>query len=112
MQEIKVDPKRVRQTASDIRNSARQLRNELSTIDRIEDMIESAWKSRYTRSYLNILENTLGHLKSAANSLDSVSGNLDSIAGTVERAEAELQRIMSGHGGGVSGGGSGGGGGF
>lgn len=113
MQDIKVDPIRVRKTASDIRNCAGELRSRLSVFEDIEEEIRCSWKSRYTGSYIAILERTEKKVRAAINSLENVSGNLTQIASSVEKAERELQRVMnsSGSGGGFSGGGGDGGGG-
>lgn len=106
MPEINIDPKAVRKAASDLRSCTSQLRDKTGTFDTIIDEIECAWKSRYTQQYIAILESTERDIERILRSIDTAAGNLDSIAVSVEKAEAELQNIMSRNGG--SGGGGGG----
>lgn len=104
MTEINIDPQEVRQAAKKIRNCVSQIREKSHTFNDIEEEIENSWKSRYTRQYLNCLENTESSVARSLRALETTAGNLDRIATSVERAEAEIQKAMSG-------GGSGGGGG-
>ncbi|MCM1577910.1 MAG: hypothetical protein NC078_03825 [Ruminococcus sp.] len=106
MQEIKIDPKQVRNAAAELKGSMSLIRDKLGLFRDIENEIEASWKSRYTRDYLNILEETEDRIRKAVGSVETIASNLDSIAGSAERAEQDVRDIMNRNSG--SGGGGGG----
>lgn len=103
MADINIDPYEVRKAADELKKCASQLRDKTRTFNDIEDEIESSWKSRYTRQYLDCLENTEGNVMRTVNSLDVIAANLIKIAEAVENAEADIQNSFSSGGGGGGG---------
>ena len=95
MQNINIDPAQVRRAAANLRMNASQLKNNISLFNDIEDEIENSWKSRYTRSYTDILEKTERKIRNTISSLETIADNLIRIASDVERTEKELQDIMA-----------------
>ncbi len=110
MQEINVDVQEVRRAANELRNSMSLIREKFGVFQDIENEIEASWKSRYTRQYINCLEETEGQVRKTVVSIENVASNLEQIAYSVEKAEREIQDLMS-RGAGAAGGGSAGGGG-
>ncbi len=102
MFDINIDPYRVRKAAAELRDCTSQLREKTRTFNDIEDEIEASWKSRYTRTYLNCLEDTEGNVMRTVDNIDLIADNLDKIAQAVENAEADIQSKLSGGGGGGS----------
>lgn len=106
MGKMKIIPLEVKLAANTLRQSAERLSRNFNTFNDIEEEIESAWKSQYTRGYLDCLDETEERLRKAKRSIVIIAGRLDGIAAAVEEAEAELERIMSCNGSGGGGGGS------
>lgn len=92
MAKIKFNYHEVRMAAANLRSCAAQLKEKNRTFDNIEEEIESSWKSRCTRQYLNCLENTENGIERSIRSLETIASNLERIAMTVEKAEADIQK--------------------
>lgn len=98
MTDINIDTAAVIQAASELKNCASQLREKKNALNNIEEEIETAWKSKYTRQYLDCLEETENDVEKTIRYIETIAAELMRIAQAAETTEAELQRIVSGSG--------------
>ena len=99
---IDVDVKVVRDVSGGLVKDAASIDEIIEELNKIEEEIREAWKSRYTEEYIECLTDIRKKLIKIHDSVVDISSSLNKTADSVERTEQKLNNIFTSGGGGSS----------